>query len=143
MTRRSIPHQAAAQAGFSLLEVLIALVIAMIAITELTHGGGVALRMADTAARHEMAASLARSVLAEQTLALTPGERSGVAADGFAWRVTMRPISTARPVPMGAPAGSAQGAPQVTLFAITVLVTWSDGVEQIETRRLSSRSAGT
>ena len=133
------------QAGFTLLEVLIALVIVMVALGGLLDGGVLGLRSAHASQKHEQAASLARSYLAEQSVALQPGERSGDAGDGFVWRVAIRPISAVRVVPLGAPPGLAAQAPVVTLYGVTVQVSWKDGagggVEQIESRRLTTRYA--
>ncbi len=136
---------ASSEAGFTLLEVLIALVIVMVALGGLLDGGVLGLRSAQASLRHEQAASLARSYLAEQSVALRPGERSGDAGNGFAWRVTMRPISVVRAVPLGAPPGLAAQSPLVTLYGVTVQVSWKDGagggVEQIESRRLATSYA--
>jgi len=141
--RPTLPASPAA--GFTLLEVLIALVIAMVALGGLLDGGILGLRSAQASQRHEQAASLARSYLAAESIALRPGERSGDAGDGFAWRVQVRPISSARAVPSGAPPMAAAKAPLVTLYGVTVQVSWKDGagggVEQIESRRLAARYA--
>ena len=139
------PLSAWPAAGFTLLEVLIALAITMIALGGLLDGGVLGLRSAQASQRREQAISIARSYLAEQSAALRPGERSGDAGGGFAWRVSVRPMASARAVPTGAPPAAVAQAPTVTLYGVTVRVTWKDGagggVEQIESRRLATQYA--
>ena len=128
------------QAGFTLLEVLIALAITVIAVAALLGGGAIALRAGRSVMRHEQATSLARSTLDLITATLIPGERSGDAGDGFHWRAVTRPVSTGRIVMPNESSGIFAPTPSVTLYDVTVRITWHDGAgngsEQIETRRL-------
>lgn len=95
--------------------------------------------------RHEKAGSLARSYMARESAVLALGERTGDAGDGFHWQTKVRPVDAVRVLPLGAPPGAAASAPLVTLYDITVRITWNDGagggVEQIESRRLGTNYA--
>ncbi len=137
----SPPTRNRSQAGFGLLEVLIALAITATALAALVSGIGTSLKLTTSAARHERAASLARSYLALVSVGPNTGTQSGDAGNGYAWRATMRPLGEHQVVPPGAPAGAAAHAPVVTLYGITVRVTWQDraggGAEEIETQRLA------
>ena len=119
-----------------------ALVIVMVSIGALIDGGVVALRSAKASTQHEKANALARSILAEQSLRLIAGDRSGDAGDGFRWHAAIRPVGAIRVVPDGAPPDAIRSAPEVTMFSVRVDVRWRDGagsgVEQIETRRLAT-----
>jgi type II secretory pathway pseudopilin PulG len=123
-----------------LLESLVALAIVMIGLTAMFQGSGIALRSARTSTRHEQAASLARSYLALEGTAPLTGDRSGDAGGGFHWHASVRPVDAVRALPAGAPSAAAKDAPVVTLYRVTVRISWEDGAgggtEQIETRRL-------
>ncbi|MDX7951712.1 prepilin-type N-terminal cleavage/methylation domain-containing protein [Lichenihabitans sp. Uapishka_5] len=92
------------EAGFTLVEVLVAFFIAALTLTMalkvLGEGAGWARRGPATALRLEEAASLLDATLAEPGLA--PGERTGRFADGAPWRLRVVDV-TAEVVP-GAPA---------------------------------------
>jgi hypothetical protein len=126
-----------------LLESLVALAIVMIGLTAMLQGSGIALRSARASTRHEQAASLARSYLALEGVAPLIGDRSGDAGGGFHWHASVRPADAVRVLPAGAPSTAAKNAPVVTLYRITVRISWDDGAgggaEQIESRRLGIR----
>jgi len=134
------------QAGFGLLEVLVALAIVMITLTAMFGAGLSALRGTQAAVHRERAASLARSYLDLASVNLVPGERSGDAGDGFSWHVVTHPMGTAHVAPSGAPQAAWASAPIVTLYSLSVRVSWRDGggggVERIESRRLSTTFPG-
>ncbi len=133
-------HRPARQTGFTLLEVMIALAVTVIALSALLSGGATALRAGRSVMRHEQAMSLARSTLALVTANLAPGERSDTTGDGFQWHSVTRPLSSARITLPGEPRGVFSEAPAVTLYDVTVRITWHDGAgggsDLVETRRL-------
>jgi general secretion pathway protein I len=105
--------------GFTLLEVMVAFVIAILALSALMAAAGAALQASRTSARYQDATVRAQSRLAEATVgeALTPGEREGDDGDGYHWRVRVTPALTAPPVPDQAP---------LTLYTVDVWITWGD-----------------
>ena len=85
--------------GFTLLEVLVALAIAVPALVLLYRQGVVSMRSTRTAASYQEAISRAQSRLDALTGAsLVAGEQDGDDGGGFAWRTRVVPIvSTAPP----------------------------------------------
>ena len=121
------------QAGFTLLEVLIAFVIAAMALAVLFRTAVEGQTSADAAARTQEALSRARSRLAATEAApLVAGDRQGDDGGGYRWRVRVALVAEAPPVRTGPPAPA--------LYAIAVAVGWggeADGRSvQLETRRL-------
>jgi general secretion pathway protein I len=113
-------------AGFTLLEVLIAFIIAGLAIAALMQAGGSGLAATKAAVRYEEAVSRARSHLASAThgAALAPSDNHGDDGRGFLWRVRVTPIATTTLQPLGPL--RRPGVP-VTLYAVSVWITWRDG----------------
>lgn len=105
--------------GFTLLETLVALVIAGVALIVMFEVSGEGLFAVHDAAMHERALSVARSrlALARARPAFQPGERAGEDAGGFHWHETDVPIEQS----------DTPDAVAGTLFRITVHVTWHDG----------------
>lgn len=115
--------------GFTLLEVLIAFVIAALAIGVMTEGVVSGLRAASTAAQVQQAVALARSRMAASEAAVLSGpapQPSQSGQDGtFRWRVDLTPsASAALPRPDGVPQGLGGRPPVATLYAIKVVVSW-------------------
>ncbi|MFZ4070507.1 MAG: type IV pilus modification PilV family protein [Caulobacterales bacterium] len=110
------------RAGFTLVETLVAAVVAGMGFAALAGAVGSAARLqsgADTAAK---AVIVAESVLAEDLIGA--GER-----DGFGWRVERTDLR--------APGATVEG---LTLVEVAVTVTTSDGRSQtLRTRRLEGR----
>lgn len=107
--------------GFTLLEVLVAFVIAALALGVLFRGTLDGLRSAQAAGRYEEAVTRARSRLAALTAGgLTPGDHQGDDGNGFHWRERITAIETAAPPPPGT-GGS------LALYAVSVGVSWTDG----------------
>ena len=145
--------------GFTLLEVLIAFIIAALALGVMFGAILGGMRAAVDAGRVEEALSLARSRLAlagyaVATGAAAAGEQSGVEGHGFRWTAT---VATAGEVPMprsnteaaGIVAGN-QNRPRAVLYAITVTVSWPGPARSHEVRlatarlvRLPAKAAGT
>jgi general secretion pathway protein I len=104
--------------GFTLLEVLVAFVIAALALGVLFRGTLDGLRAAQTAGRYEEAVTRAQSRLAALTAgSLAPGDRQGDDGNGFHWRERITPVASS-PVAAGGSLG---------LYAMSVAVSWTDG----------------
>jgi prepilin-type N-terminal cleavage/methylation domain-containing protein len=118
----------ASSRGFTLLEVLVALTIAGLALAELFKSELGGLHATQTAARYEQAVAHARSRLALAIRAnpLVPGAWRGDDGDGFGWRVHVTPIMTAVVQPAYRPTSRMGANFGVTLYAVTVWITWRD-----------------
>lgn len=104
--------------GFTLLEVLVAFVIAALALGVLFEGAVGTLRVDHVADRTEQALSRARSHLATigRGVALRPTEQEGNDGSGFRWTLSIRPLGA---IPTG------QGAGRVVLYAVRVAESWT------------------
>ena len=124
--------------GFTLLEVLVAFIIAAIALTALFNGGLGGLRAANISAQYAEAVSRAQSHLAAASIgdALTPGDRQGEEGKGFHWRVRISPVATMPRDP------AAPQQPVLVLYGISSAVSWSeDGhirAVQLDSERVGS-----
>lgn len=122
------PAQASAEQGFVLLEVIVAFVIAALALAVLYNAGVAGLRSTAAAAHYEQAVARARShlTLAEHASPLMAGNWSGDDGGGYFWNLRVTPIAstTVRPITALTLAGSANF--PLTLYAITVRITWRD-----------------
>ena len=119
-------------AGFTLLEVLVAFLIAAAALAVLFRAAGESASSVAVASRYTEALSRARSHLAEaDALIVAPGDREGDDGGGYLYRV--------RITPRQAGAGLA-GVLTPALFDVSVAISWdSDGrprAVQLDTQRL-------
>ncbi len=133
-----------AQAGFTLLEVIVALVIAAVAMAVLFSGAATGLRATHLSGDTMKAVSLARSHLAMVGRArpLVPGEQSGEDGDGFHWRLRITPLASV-PFEDAQNSAAASGSPpRLVLFAVAVAVSWSmdGGTRQVvlDTQRVGT-----
>lgn len=110
-----IPRRA--QAGFSLLEVLVAFAIAAMALGLIYQVMGGNARQAGGLSQHERAMTLAESLLAAQETVPEQGVDESAQAAGLSWHVSSRPYPT--------PANSVPQAPR--LHEVVVNVQWLDG----------------
>ena len=136
-----IPEQGGTprQAGFTLLEVLVAFVIAALALGVLFQGaieGLAAVRLAD---RSSEALSRARSHLAAvgHGIPLRAQTQQGEDGSGFSWSLSMRPLATAPLIQNG---GDAQHPRRETMFEVRVTESW-DGPQGRRGVTLISRRA--
>jgi prepilin-type N-terminal cleavage/methylation domain-containing protein len=123
-------------AGFTLLEVLMALVIAAGTIGALAGLFSVGINTADKAARYAEATTLAQSKLSEilAEVELEEGGKAGEFEDSqYRWSATIAPVPD--PVP---PEGNAppQQFFRVQMVEVTVVVTW-----EVESSRLSGEAS--
>lgn len=134
-----------AERGFTLLEVLVAFVIAALALGVMIEASLGGLHAAATASRYQEALSLARSRLAAAGAgSLADKEQSGDDGRGFHWMVRIRPLGAVA-VPAGPGANPARKpGPQITLFRITVVETWQenghDRLVRLDSARLGPAS---
>lgn len=119
------------EAGFTLVEVLVALAIATLLAAALYRGLGVGWRALRIADREAAAVDVARARLAGIGVEtpLAEGQRAGVAAGGIQWSETISPHGVDED-----DFAPREGGPQ--LFRVTVEVRWSDGSGRAE-RHLS------
>lgn len=113
-------------AGFTLLEVLVAFVIAGVAVAALMQAGGTGLDATRAAMQYQQALSHAQSHLDAAThgAPLAPGDHQGDDGGGFHWRVRVSPaaVTTLQRI------GSVPRPPlSVTLYDVTVAIGWNDG----------------
>jgi type II secretory pathway pseudopilin PulG len=133
-------HSDGSQNGFTLLEVLIALAIAIPALILLLRVGIESVSAVRTSRLYEAAVARATSRLAALTdRGLVPGERSGEDGDGFRWHTVITPLAST-PAPRPAPRNSPYAA-GTTLFSITVDESWP-GPSGERTLTLASRRLG-
>jgi general secretion pathway protein I len=110
-------------AGFTLLEVVVALAIAGLALVGLFEAGSGGLFAVDTAARTEEAIERARSHLAAvgRNAAMTEGEFEGEDGGGFRWKIRVQPLASRRVASADATATAA-----LSLYAVEVAVSWNE-----------------
>lgn len=112
------------QSGFMLLEVVVALAIAAIALTALFQSGSAGLLSAAVAARVVEATERAQSHLAAfgRAAAVTEEDRSGEDGGGYRWRLRAAPVAR-----HAADEPATAGAEPLVLYAVDVTISWDDG----------------
>jgi general secretion pathway protein I len=107
--------------GFTLLEVVVALAIAAVALVGLFQAGSGGLLAVDTAARAQEAVQRAQSHLAAvgRDAALVQGDFTDDDGGGYRWRLSVRPVATQQVL---APVGNS--AAPATLYDVEVAVSW-------------------
>jgi general secretion pathway protein I len=130
--------------GFTLLEVLVALAIAGLAIIGLFQAGSGGMFAVDTAARAEEALQRAQSHLAAvgRDAALVEGEFTDDDGGGYQWRLRVRQASSRQLLPGGVGNSTAS----LTLFDVEVAILWPgrDGERSVvlKTLRLGTSVGG-
>ncbi len=111
-----------------LLEVLVAFVIAALALVVLYNAGLTGLRSTAAAAHYEQAVARARSrlTLAEHASPLMAGNWDGDDGGGYLWHVRVTPIASTTVRPNSALTLTASASFPLTLYAITVWISWQD-----------------
>jgi general secretion pathway protein I len=129
--------------GFTLLEVLVAFVIAALALGLLFHSASGGLTAVRAAGRTAEAVSRAKSHLAAlgRDVALADGTFQGDDGDGYRWKIRITPVATSSPPDVPVPGGVRQW--PLTLYAIEVAVSWTEDSREREvmlrTERLTAR----
>ena len=126
--------------GFTLLEVLVAFIIAALAVAALLQGAAGGLQGTRVAAHYQEAVARAQSRLAALSAGLQAGNQGasdagGDDGGGFLWRASVQ----AGPA-VAVPHPGTQGIDRVVLYAVTVSVSWrmDGGARQVtlSTQRL-------
>jgi len=115
--------------GFTLLEVVVAFVIAALALGVLYGAGVSGLHAMQTAGHYEQAISRARSHLAMAVHAnpLVAGDWQGSDGDGFHWRIRVAPLASTTVQPLHAVTLTASRSYPLTLYAVDAWIAWRDG----------------
>jgi len=121
-----------ASAGFTLVEVLVALTILAVSLAVLLQVISASLDRARQVRNETLAAGLLQSLLAEQGTTIRLGDREGEAAGALHWRV--------HAVPYGSAGDQDAWHAKPTLIAVTV--TWDDGGLRYTRRLTALRIAG-
>ena len=110
-------------------ETLVAFIIAALALAVLYEAGLSALRSTEATSHYEQAVARARSrlTLAEHASPLTPGDWRGDDGGGFFWHVRITPMASTTVQPITALTLPGSASFPLTLYAITVSVSWHDG----------------
>jgi general secretion pathway protein I len=130
-------------AGFTLLEVVVALVIAGLALVGLFQAGGTGLFAVDTAARAEEATERAQSHLAAvgRDAALTAGQFTDDDGGGYRWRLDVHPVATRQ-----SPGPDGLSTTTTTLYAVAVRISWGEAGHKrsvvLKTLRLGTANSG-
>jgi len=120
--------QAAREHGFTLVEVLVAFVIAALALGALTQGAAGGLQSARVSGHYQEALSRARSRRAGRGAAPEPGEHHGDDGGGFSWQVNVIPLATAGQAREGV---DPPRPGRAVLLGVTVRIAWRmDGGER-------------
>jgi general secretion pathway protein I len=116
--------------GFTLLEVLIAFIIAAIALGVMFKVAIGSLQASRVSARYEEAVVRARSHLAMATHggSLMPGQWSGDDGGGYQWHINVTPLARTAVTSGGSPSTPLE------LYAVSVWITWSEGSATREVR---------
>ncbi len=125
--RRLRPAGEPRQAGFTLIEILVSLVVLSLALGLLVRIFSSGLGNARLAEETAFATALAESRLAEVGLAqpLAPGLREGEVRERFRWRVEVSPYDVAEAENQdGDGAPSAPGSLDLAAYRVTVTVSW-------------------
>ncbi len=128
--------------GFTLLEVLVAFIIAALALGELFSVAAGELRSVAVAGRYEEALSRARSHLAAIGLgkALVAGEQQGEDGAGYHWTARISQIAAAA-LPDSGSALAAPQAPRAGLYLVAAAVSWQEGRRARSVRLTTERVA--
>jgi len=129
-------------AGFTLLEVLVALVIAALGLVVMFQAGGAGLLAVTTSSRADEAVERAQSHLAAigHDVALLQGTSTGDDGGGYRWSLRIAPVAS-RQQREPNPGASVT----MTLFDVEVAISWEGGGHRrsvvLKTRRLGTAVA--
>src|SRR5712692_6472327 len=105
--------------GFTLLEIVVALTIAGLALVGLFRAGSGGVLAVDAAGRYNEAVERAQSHLAAvgRLAVITPGDNEGEDGGAYRWRVRILPLAAW-------PLGSSEAAARITLSDVRVEISW-------------------
>ncbi len=134
---------------FTLLEVLVAFIIAALALGELFGVAGSDLHSVQVAGRYKEALSRVRSHVASVGLGerLVAGELQGDDGGGYHWAVRITQVATAAPPapPKGGASLAAAPTPPAALYSVVAAVSWKEGdrprVVRLTTERVGEAPA--
>jgi general secretion pathway protein I len=120
--------------GFTLLEVMIALIIAGLAAAALLDAAGSGLQATKAASMYDQAVVRAKSRLAAAAhgTRLTAGDWRGDDGGGFWYHLRVAPVASAS-LPSAGKLGP-RAVPPVVLYGISVWIGWADGETQRQVR---------
>jgi len=107
-------------AGFTLIEVLVALVVLVLVLPPLLHIFTQGLTAANASGRYARATTVAESLLARTgpVIPLVPGQRTGTQAGRYDWTLTIRPFTADKTIDNRGP---------LALMEVIANVRWSRG----------------
>jgi len=122
--------------GFTLLEVLVAFVIAALALTVLFHAGVGGIRATQASSNYQQAVARARShlALAVHASPLVAGNWPGDDGGGYVWHLRVTPLATTRSEPINQATRGGSSTYPLTLNAVSVWITWRDNDTPREVR---------
>ena len=128
-----------ADRGFTLIEVLVALAIAALALVAIFEGASAGMQSVERAQRTVAATRLAQAHMAEvgAVVPLAEGETGGTDSAGYRWQLRIRPAA--------AGPASADGFRGPVLYAVESIVSWGPATTprsvRIQTLRLAGRTS--
>jgi general secretion pathway protein I len=143
-----MPPDRGGEAGFTLLEVIVAFAISALAVALLYEGATGGLGATAQAARATEAVLLARSHLAAvgHGEAIAPQETHGVDGHGYSWQLRIRPIGSREMNLSDSDRANDTKPTNAVLYDVVVTETWEDGPRShavsLATRRFDLRTAG-
>ncbi len=138
-----IPLSERSDGGFSLLECLIALIIAALALGVLFRAGLTGLQAAQAASHYEQAVARARShlTLAVHASPLIAGDWQGDDGGGFTWHLRVARVTGTVVRPLYAVTPRASTTFPLTLYSVSVVIAWQDG-DRTRQVRLDTEQVG-
>lgn len=135
---RTVAARRRPEAGFTLIEVIVALVIAVMGLTAMFRAISDGMMSVEVATRHTTAVRYAQSHLEELgvTRPLRPGEQRGTDKDGYAWLLRVTPLASRS-------RDENRNSLPLTLFAVEVVVTWRTDKRERSVRLESYRLGST
>ncbi|MDP3331038.1 MAG: type II secretion system protein [Methylococcaceae bacterium] len=131
------------QAGFSLLEILIAFSILALSLGILLKIFSSGVNTAQVAEEYTVAVQIAESLIAETgvTTPLQAGESSGVELQRYQWLISVTPYTLDFANVTSKKSDTDTGEIPLSLFKVRVVVTWGDDNRQFELTKLKLAAA--
>lgn len=111
------------QRGFSLIEMIVAMVILSLSLGMLYQAAAGATRNVRVDERYSYAVLLAQSLLAEHAVSAVGGVNDSGSVADYRWRVSSRLVAASS----GSNSDSNSSAEQVPLYSLVVDIAWDDG----------------